>query len=142
MAPAAQAQTVPAAPAVSDPDALANDFFDSLKLGKTDVALKILATGSAMLGKKIEENPQLETQIDRATEVYGPVVRWERVHSETLGTMVRRDTYLVQHREIVTRWRFVYVRKPTGWIVGWFVFEDQMQNWFTPDPVTPMPTPQ
>ena len=63
-------------------------------------------------------------------KLYGPVVGWERVGSDTLGTMVRRDTYIVQHRDMVTRWRFTFVRIAKGWVSGSFAFEDQVPNWF------------
>lgn len=121
---AAQAQTV------TQPDTLAERFLQTLKTGTVDDALKGFASASKLFAKKLEGDVTIAAQINLALAAYGPVSSWERVDSKLIGSMIRRDTYLVQHRDMVTRWRFVYVRAGSGWIGGSFVFDDQAPSWF------------
>jgi hypothetical protein len=74
---------------------------------------------------------QMVGQIDAAVQAYGPVVAYEKVSSTSLGTMAVREYYLVQHRDMVTRWEFDLVRTSTGWNIGYFGFTDQPNTWFS-----------
>lgn len=121
---AAQAQ------APAQPDGYAERFLQSLKNGKVEEGLKAYAGGSQLFTRKLESDPSIAAQIKFGLTSYGPILSWERIDSETLGTTARRDTYLVQHRDMVTRWRFIYMRIGTGWIATSFVYEDQAPTWF------------
>lgn len=122
----AQAQTATTA----QTDRIAEHFFQSLRYGKVREALAELARTSPLMAKKQGDMQTLAGQIELAITNYGPVQRWERIGSEALGTMMRRDTYLVQHRDAVLRWRFVYARAGSGWTVSQFDFEDEAKSWF------------
>lgn len=126
---AAQAQAVPpAAASVADP--LVDPFFEALKRGQVAQALAGLTKASPLLGKRIADAEALPKQIQGAIDAYGPVLAWERIDTTPLGTLLRRDTWLVQHRDYVTRWRFVYARTAAGWTLTSFVFDDQVPGWF------------
>lgn len=128
LAPAA-AQTVPAT--VADPSPIADRFFEVLKRGGGAAEALDSLTPSASWLKRGEDKFELvRAQMEKTLAGYGPVMRWERVASEPLGTLARRDTYLVQHRDMVVRWRIVYVKLDKIWIVGHLGFEDQAQTWF------------
>ncbi|MES2442635.1 MAG: hypothetical protein V4574_07370 [Pseudomonadota bacterium] len=122
----AQAQTVSA----TLPDRIGERFLQSLRYGKALDALTELARTSPLMAKKQGDLQALAAQIDGAITNYGPIKAWERIGSEALGTMVRRDTYLVQHRDAVLRWRFIYARAGSGWTISQFDFEDEAQGWF------------
>jgi hypothetical protein len=122
----AQAQTAP-----GDPDILSNRIFEALKRGTTADVLNAIAEASPLLFKNKEgAKVQIAAQIDTTIASYGPVVRWERIGTEMLGTLVRRDTYVVQHRDMVVRWHFVYMKLDRGWTIANFNFDDQAVNWF------------
>jgi len=104
-------------------------FLRTLKDGKVDEALKGIADGSSLLAARLATDPTLASQINVAIKAYGPVLDWERIGTDTVGTAVRRDTYLVRHNNMVTRWRFVFVRAQKDWAIAWFGFDDQVQNW-------------
>lgn len=126
----AQAQAVPAAAPVSAADPLVDPFFDALKRGQVAQALAGLTKAAPILGKRIADAGELPKQIRAALDGYGPVLAWERIDTAPLGTLLRRDTWLVQHRDYVTRWRFVYARTAAGWTLTSFVFDDQVPGWF------------
>ncbi len=127
MATHAQAQTTASAPA---PDVYAERLLDALKHGKVNDGLAGIVATSPLLKDKIGPSSSMATQLQSMLDIYGPITGWERVSSQNLGTMLRRDTYLVQHRDAVIRWRFVYTRVGTGWTVGQFAFEDNAAAWF------------
>jgi hypothetical protein len=124
----AQAQTAPVL--ATQPEPAAERFLQMLKTGTVHDALTAIASGSSLLAGKMGDGNALAAQIQVALSSYGPVTGWERIESKTVGTMLRRDTYIVQHREMVTRWRFVFVRAGNGWIPASFAFEDSVPTWF------------
>ncbi len=124
----AQAQTAPVL--ATQPEPAAERFLQTLKTGTVHDALTALANGSSLLASKMGDGNALAAQIQVALSSYGPIIGWERVESKTIGTMLRRDTYVVQHREMVTRWRFAFVRTGKGWIPASFAFEDNVPTWF------------
>ncbi len=112
------------------PFALAEAFLRGLKDGKTEQALKELGASSKLLGAKLAAEPLFASQIENSVKLYGPVKSWEKIESDTLGSAVRRDIYLVRHRDMVMRWRFYFIQTEQGWVVGSFEFEDQLPSWF------------
>jgi hypothetical protein len=131
-----QAQTrapgaaAPTAPAVATAEAHVRDFLFNLQGGKTAEAVDGLLGTSTTPSQKPGERENLLTQIGAAIQAYGPVTAYEKARSEMLGTMVMRQFYLVQHRDMVVRWEFEYVRTAAGWQLDYFGFDDQPRTWF------------
>lgn len=127
----AQAQTAPAASAAfAQSDPVVERFLRTLQSGKIREGLLALASNSPLLSKNLGDASTLSSQIQTALTAYGPITGWERVDSKAIGTMLRRDTYIVQHRDMVTRWRFLFVRTGAGWATASFIFEDNAPTWF------------
>lgn len=105
-------------------------FLDTLKTGKPDAAIDALFADSKLWSQKTGAREQMLAQINAAIGIYGPIADYELVDTQKLGTMVIRQYYLVQHRDMVTRWEFDLVRTGTGWSIGYFGFTDQPTNWF------------
>ena len=118
------------APANAETNAIAAKFFGLMKTGGAQPALKYLGSLSILYASKQDQIELMATQTDGAIKIYGPVVSWELVESETLGGNVRREFYTVQHANNVVRWRLFFTRSPKGWSVASFNFDDQPQTWF------------
>lgn len=121
----AQAQAVPSA---SEEEA--RRFFALLQAGKSAEAVDTIMGSSPLYKQKIGLKEALLGQIDAALGAYGPLISFEKVREERLGTMVRRQLYLAQHRDMVVRWDFHLIRAGSGWLVGHFAFNDQVGTWF------------
>jgi len=105
-------------------------FLDTLKAGKADAAIDGLLANSKLWSQKTGVREQMLAQINAATGIYGPITDYELADTQKLGTMVIRQYYLVQHRDMVTRWEFDLVRSGAGWTIGYFGFNDQPATWF------------
>jgi len=125
----AHAQTAPVA--TTDPESIAISILEPLKRGNIADAIKAVENGSppAIKGRS-ERLAGVRGQMEAMITSNGPVIRWERVKTEPLGTMVRRDTYIVQYHDTVLRWRFTYMKVEGGWMIGGFTFDDQADTWF------------
>jgi hypothetical protein len=110
-------------------DGKAKAFFDALKTGKSADAIGKLME-SPLWAQRTGVREAIAGQVDAAMRAYGPVLSYEKASTERLGTMVVRHFYLVQHRDMVTRWELDLVRTGTGWTFGYFAFTDQVNNWF------------
>ena len=118
-----------AAPAVaSAPDAQIRTFLAALLAGKVAEGVDGLLGASA--AQKQEERNNLVSQINAAVTTYGPIIAYEKVRTDTLGSMALREYYFVQHREMVVRWEFEMVRTGMGWEIDYFGFDDQPKSWF------------
>ncbi|MDF7777263.1 hypothetical protein P1X14_18530 [Sphingomonas sp. AOB5] len=126
---AAHAQPV-SVPSSGLSDAIVEPFFQALKQGDVALGLKRLTQDAPRLAARVAESDELPKQIEGAIRSYGAIQSWEQIETVPLGTMLRRDTWLVQHRDFVTRWRFIYVRTAAGWTLTSFVFDDQAPSWF------------
>lgn len=126
----AHAQTAPAAQADAEP--AAERFFASLKRHDVKGALDGLATQSPLLFKdKDAARAEFTDQIENIYKLYGDVIRWERVKTEMVGTLVRRDTYLVLHRGSIIRWRIIYSKlNSNSWTISNIDFDEQRATWF------------
>ncbi|MCW3847126.1 hypothetical protein OF829_07730 [Sphingomonas sp. LB-2] len=125
----AHAQTAPAA--LADPEPIANHIFEPLKQGNVEDAVKAIVDASPSTSPDLAARLDgIRRQIQAMITESGPVVRWERVKTESLGTMVRRDTYIVLHKNTVMRWRFIYMKLDRGWMIGGFAFESEAGTWF------------
>lgn len=123
-APAVGAQTSAAA------EAQVRTFLFNLQAGKTSEAVDGFLGATTTPGQKPGERDNLLAQINAAVQAYGPVTSYEKIRSDPAGTMVIRQFYLVQHRDMVVRWEFDFVRTGMGWRVDYFAFDDQPRSWF------------
>lgn len=105
-------------------------FFDLIKAGKPDQAVGDLIASSPLWSSRTGIKEQMLAQVNASIQIYGPMLSYERTSTEHLGTMVVRQIYFAQHRDMVTRWEFDFVHTGAGWKVGYFGFTDQVQNWF------------
>jgi hypothetical protein len=85
---------------------------------------------SRLWSQKTGARDQMLGQVDTALKIYGPVSGYERIDTRPLGTMVVREYYLVQHRDMVTRWEFDLMKTTSGWSIGYFGFTDKTTDWF------------
>lgn len=115
----------------SQDDQQVQQFLSALKAGKGQEAVHTLLSSSPLWAQRAGASEQMVGQIDAAVKAYGPIVSYEKLSSTNLGTMAIREYYLIQHRDMVTRWEFDLVRTPRGWSVGYFGFTDQPNAWFS-----------
>jgi uncharacterized protein YdbL (DUF1318 family) len=128
-APGDSARPVAAVPAVTpSPDAQIRTFLAALLAGKIAEGVDGLLGASA--AQKQEERNNLVSQINAAVTTYGPIIAFEKVRTDTLGSMALREYYFVQHRDMVVRWEFDMVRTGVGWEIDYFGFDDQPKSWF------------
>ena len=108
----------------------AKAFLDRLVAGKGSDGVAAVLGDSPLWATRPGASEQLNGQIDAAVKAYGVPTRWEAYCGDALGTMAFREYYLVQHREILTRWEFDFARTATGWKIVYFGFTDQQPSWF------------
>lgn len=122
----ASEDTAPVSASV-DQDVL--NFLNLLRSGNGSDAVTGLLS-SPLWASKAGARESMIGQIDAATRAYGPVQSYEKLSTNRLGTLVVREYYLVQHRDMVVRWEFDLVKSSSGWHVGYFGFTDQPNAWF------------
>jgi hypothetical protein len=127
---AAAQPTVVAVPAANTKSPEVLRFLELLKSGKGREAVGSVMDSSRLYALKAGLREMLVKQIEAALAAYGPVTSYELVGTERIGTMVERQFYLVQHRDMVVRWEFGLVRTGAGWRIGHFGFNDQVPAWF------------
>lgn len=89
-----------------------------------------LLGASSRTGQKPGERENLLAQVEATVQTYGPVMAFEKSSTQQVGSMIIREYYLVQHRDMVVRWEFYLVRTGAGWRVDYFAFDDQPRTWF------------
>jgi hypothetical protein len=132
-APAPTAAPTPSAPAsqtVAAAEAQVRTFLFNLQAGKTAEAVDGFLGSTTTPGQKPGDRENLLAQINAALQAYGPVISYEKARADAIGTMVIRQYYLVQHRDMVVRWEFDFVRTGMGWRIDYFAFDDQPRSWF------------
>ena len=136
--------SVAAPPANSTPTAIAANadldrpvaaFIDKLAAGRTREAVDGLMASSPLFAGKEAMRDTVLAQLDEALRTYGPVARYEVIEHKPVGSMFVRRRYFVQHKEMVTRWEFDFVRTERGWVIGYFGFDDSMKNWVDGAPI-------
>ncbi|WP_109807799.1 hypothetical protein [Sphingosinithalassobacter portus] len=115
-------------------DTFPDRFFGDWKENGIDHAGKVmLAMFVAPFGAESNAESLVDGGLDplRTFETgYGKLVRWERVDSRMLGTLARRDVYLLQQQRGVTRWIFNYVNTAEGWRLQNFNMDEHSKDWF------------
>lgn len=120
----------PIAAVANDPDAVAERFFAAWQSSGTDAALVTVKPDFAAVDGASDMTVRIRPNMEAAIHSYGKIVRWEKIASEPLGTLVRRDSYLVQHEHYVVIWRFVFAETSDGWVIQYWGFADDAAGWF------------
>lgn len=128
--PSVAAASVQASSDVRQADVQVEQFLTTLRSGNGVAAVQALMSSSPLWGQRAGSSEQMAGQIDAAVKAYGPIIAHEKISATPLGTMALREYYLVQHRDMVTRWEFDLIRTSKGWSVGYFGFSDQPNTWF------------
>ncbi|QUT06042.1 hypothetical protein KFK14_00610 [Sphingobium phenoxybenzoativorans] len=114
---------------VPEAEAKSDQVLNLLKAGKGAEAVTTLMTSSPLMAGRTTEQTQITTQVQGALDLYGPVSGFELVESQRLGSFFVKEYYVVQHRNMVTRWEFEMIKTGAGWTYGYFGFEDQVRTW-------------
>ncbi|BAV65998.1 hypothetical protein [Sphingobium cloacae] len=105
-------------------------FFAKLKADRAEAALDGILQTSPLWNNRAGAKEQLLAQMQAALKVYGAVTGVECVSEDSQGTMIVRQYWLAQHKDMVTRWEFDFMRAANGWQIGYFGFSDQLPTWF------------
>lgn len=105
-------------------------FFAKLKAEQAEAALDDILQSSPLWNNRVGAKEQLLAQMQAALKIYGAVTSVECVSEDVKGTMVVRQYWLAQHKNMVTRWEFDFMRAASGWQIGYFGFSDQLPTWF------------
>lgn len=124
------AQTASMAKVPPEAEGQADQFLMLLKNGKAEEAVTTVIASSSLWSNRTGVKEQMLAQVDAANKIYGPVSAYEKVSTEWVGTMLIRQYYLVQHKNMVTRWEFDFTKTTDGWKVGYFGFTDNVQSLF------------
>ena len=117
--------------AAEDPDAVAERFFSAWRESGTDAALNTVRADFATVAGAGDLAERFRPNFEASVRAYGKIVRWEKVASDTKGSLIRRDIYLVQHEHFVTRWIFIFGHTNEGWVIQHWGFADQPEDsWF------------
>lgn len=111
-------------------DAILKPIFDGMIKGDYRTPLLSAFDRSTLWKQKVTEKENLLNQIDGAFKLYGPATSYELVSTKQRGSLWESRVYLVQQRDNITRWQIWMTRSGGGWMVGYFSFDDQAQNWF------------
>jgi hypothetical protein len=110
-------------------DAILKPIFDGMVKGDYRTPLITAFDRSTLWKQKVTEKENLLNQIDGVFKLYGPALSYELVSTKQRGSLWEYRVYLVQQRDIITRWQIWMTRSGGGWMVGYFGFDDQAQNW-------------
>jgi hypothetical protein len=111
-------------------DEILKPIFDGMVKGDYRKPLMTAFDRSTLWKQKVTEKENLLNQIDGAFKLYGPALSYELVSTKQRGSLWESRVYIVQQRDNITRWQIWMTRSGSGWMVGYFGFDDQAQNWF------------
>jgi hypothetical protein len=111
-------------------DAILKPIFDGMLKAEYRTPLITAFDRSPLWKQKVTEKENLLNQIDGAFKLYGPALSYELVSTKQRGSVWESRVYLVQQRDNITRWQIWMIRSGGGWMVSYFSFDDQAQNWF------------
>ncbi len=127
------AATKPSAPDITAPAEVNKQietFFSLIESSQAEKALDGIIASSPLWANKTGVKEQLLAQVQAAEKIYGPISGHELASMDSQGTMLLRQYWFAQHRDMVTRWEFDFVRSAKGWTIAYFGFTDQAPNWF------------
>lgn len=118
-------------PSNRTPDEIISTFFDALKADRVGDAYGTLHAQFA-LQERADEADKMREQTQRALDAYGPVVGYELVQEEKLGTHLMRRTYLLVGASLPLRWQFYFYRAEKSWQLIDLRVDDALVEWFAP----------
>jgi hypothetical protein len=113
------------------PDEIIQVFFDALKADRVEDAYGTLHSQFALQDRGGEAKKMAE-QTQRALDAYGPVVGYELVREEKLGTHLMRRTYLLNGKNLPLRWQFYFYQAEKDWQLIDLRVDDALVEWFDP----------
>lgn len=111
------------------PDEVVETFFNTLKADRVDDAYNALDQ-QFVLQDRSEEANRMREQTQKAIDAYGPVVGYELLKEEKLGTHLIRRTYLLVGEGLPMRWRFYFYRAEKDWQLIDMRVDDALVQWF------------
>ena len=118
--------TVNAQTATNTPDTMSAEGISQLKAGHIKQAIDGFFADNPLIEGKKNELSLLESQINGAILIYGPMRTCELVETAKRGTLVENRLYLCQHDHFVSRWRFIFIRTASGWTGNNFGFDEKI----------------
>jgi hypothetical protein len=112
------------------PDEIIATFFASLKADRVDAAYDTLKAEFAMADRGENEAKGMRTQTQKALDAYGPVLGYELVREEKLGTHLMRRTYLLVGETLPLRWKFYFYQPADRWLLIDLRIDDAIAEWF------------
>jgi hypothetical protein len=111
---------------VAPPSAIAvpiAKFFNGLKSGDYANTYETFLAGSK-LGQQKEKMSVFISKTQEALGLYGGLYDYEIFDNYSIGTNVMVLTYLSRHDSSPLRWRFIYYRPKTDWVLLNMGFDD------------------
>ena len=112
------------------PDQIAATFFDALKSDRVDAAYDTLKAEFAMAERGDSEARNMRAQTQKALDAYGPVLAYELVREEKLGTHLMRRTYILAGEVLPLRWKFYFYQPADRWLLVDLRIDDAIADWF------------
>lgn len=129
------APTTPPAPAIAanlpkrTPEEIVGQFFDALKADRVDAAYDTLNAEFAM-ADRADESKTMRAQTQKALDAYGPVLGYEMIREEPLGTHLLRRTYVLTGEQLPLRWKFYFYKPTDRWKLIDLRIDDAIVEWF------------
>jgi hypothetical protein len=112
------------------PDEIVGTFFEALKADRVDPAYDTLKAEFAMADRGDAEAQGMRTQTQKALDAYGPVLGYELVREEKLGTHLLRRTYVLIGQVLPLRWKFYFYNPEDRWLLIDLRIDDGIAEWF------------
>lgn len=111
------------------PDEIVGTFFDTLKADHVDAAYDTLNAEFTMSDKSGQASSMRE-QTQKALDTYGPMLGYELVKEEKLGTHLLRRTYILTGESLPLRWKFYFYKASDRWNLIDLRIDDAIAEWF------------
>lgn len=106
-----------------------SNFFDALKADRVDEAYETLNAEFAM-AEHSEQARSMRRQTQKALDAYGPVLGYELVREEMLGTHLLRRTYVLAGEQLPLRWKFYFYKPIDRWKLIDLRIDDAIVEWY------------
>ena len=90
------------------------NFFDSLKQGKTNLAFTVLLENSP-IAKDKENISKLVTETDQTLKKYGKIKEYEKIKTDSIGSRNVRFTYFSYSDNFPLKWEIYCYSGKSGW---------------------------
>ena len=120
----------PPEPPKRTPDQIVATFFDTLKADRVDDAYDTLKAEFAMADRGDSEAKGMRAQTQKALDAYGPMLDYELVKEEKLGTHLMRRTYVLVGEILPLRWKFYFYKPADRWLLIDLRIDDAIAEWF------------